>query len=86
MATSVRGAAVVGDGLQAAQQGGVVVVTNPLGRRLLVQRHAALPGGRLSGPDHTVDLLETVGGAAADVIVNLVSGGGRRGGGACIVR
>ena len=33
---SVGGAAVVGDVLQAAEQGGVVVRTNPLGRRLLL--------------------------------------------------
>lgn len=64
----------------------MVVGTDPLGGRLLLQRHAALPGRGLSGADHTVDLLQTVGGAAADVVVDLVSGGGRRGGGACLVR
>lgn len=57
---SVGGAAVVGDVLQAAEQGGVVVRTNPLGRRLLLQRHAALPGRSLSGPDHAVDLLQAL--------------------------
>lgn len=71
----VGGAAVVGDVLQPSQQSRVVVGTHPLGRHLLLQGHAALPGRGFSGPDHTVDLLETVRGAAADVVVNLVSGG-----------
>lgn len=38
----------------------MVVGTNPFGRRLVLQRHAALPGGSLSGPDHAVDLLEAL--------------------------
>lgn len=83
---SVGGAAVVGDVLQAAQEGRVIVGTNPLGRHVIVQRHATLPGGGLSGSDHAVDLLEAVGGAAADVVVNLVSWRCWRGGGACLVR
>lgn len=83
---SVGGAAVVGDILQAAEQSRVVIWTDPLGGRLILQRQAALPGRCLSGADHTVDLLQTVGGAAADIVVNLVSGGGRCGDGACLVR
>lgn len=54
------GAAVVGHVLQAAQQSGVVVRTDPLRGQLVLQRHAALPGGSLSGSDHAVDLLETL--------------------------
>ena len=57
---SVGGAAVIGDVLQAAEQGGVIVGTNPLGGCLVVQGHAPLPGGSLPGPDHAVDLLETL--------------------------
>ena len=59
-AWSVGGAAVVGDVLQAAQQRRVVIGTDAFGRRLIVQRNAALPGGSFSGPDHAVDLLETL--------------------------
>lgn len=59
-ARSAGGAAVVGHVLQAAQQRRVVVGANPFGRRLVLQRHAALPGGSLSGPDHAVDLLEAL--------------------------
>lgn len=57
---SAGGAAVVGHILQAAQQRRLVVGTNPFGRRLVLQRHAALPGGGLSSPDHAVDLLEAL--------------------------
>lgn len=57
---SAGGAAVVGHILQAAQQRRVVVGTNPFGWRLILQRHAALPGGSFSGPDHAVDLLEAL--------------------------
>ena len=55
------GATVVGHVLQSAQEGGPVVVTHPLGRWLLLQLHAALLGGGLACPDHTVDLLQTLG-------------------------
>lgn len=54
------GAAVVGHVLQAAQQSRVVVRTHPLRGQLVLQRHAALPGGGLAGSDHAVDLLETL--------------------------
>lgn len=57
---SVRGAAVVGDVLQTAEQRRVVVGTNPLGRQLLLQRHAALPDGSLTCSDHAVDLLQAL--------------------------
>lgn len=59
-ALSVGRAAVVGHVLQAAQQSRVVVRTDPLWGLFLLQGHAALPGGSLSGPDHTVDLLQTL--------------------------
>lgn len=59
-ALSVGGAAVIGDVLQAAHQSRVAVRTNTFGRRLLVRRHAALPAGSLSGPNHAVDLLKTL--------------------------
>lgn len=64
---SAGGAAVVGHVLQAAQQRRVVFGTDPFGRRLVLQRHAALPGGSLSGPDHTVDLLEALRGQRSQV-------------------
>lgn len=64
---SAGGAAVVGHVLQAAQQRRVVVGTDPFGRRLVLQRHAALPGGSLSGPDHAVDLLEALRGQRSQV-------------------
>lgn len=51
---------VIGHILQAAQQGGMAVGTNPFGRRLLLQRNTSLLGGRLPGPDHAVDLLEAL--------------------------
>lgn len=69
------GAAVIGDVLQAAHQSGVVVGTNPFRGRLVIQGNAALPAGSLSGPDHAVDLLETIGWAGADIVRHTVPGG-----------
>lgn len=57
---SVGRAAVIGDVLQAAQQSRVVVRTDSLGGCFFLQGHAALPGGSLSSPDHTVDFLQTL--------------------------
>lgn len=57
----VGGASVIGDILQAAQQGRMAVGTNPFGWRLLLQWNASLSGGRLPSPDHAVDLLEALG-------------------------
>lgn len=54
----------------------MVIRTHSLWGRLLLQWHAALSGGRLPCPDHAVDLMQTVGGAAADVVADLVPGGG----------
>lgn len=60
-ARSTGGAAVIGHVLQAAQQRRVVVGTNPLGRCLVLQGHAAFPAAwALPRADHAVDLLEAL--------------------------
>lgn len=41
----------------------MVVGTDPLGGRVVLQGHSALPAGGLSGPDHAVDLVQTLGGS-----------------------
>lgn len=55
--------AVIGDILQAAEESAVVLLAQPLSRRLLLllESHAALLSGRLSSTEHTVNLLQSLG-------------------------
>lgn len=64
---SVGGAAVVGDVLQAAHQSRVAVGTDPFGRGLVFQGHAALPGWSFPSADHAVDLVESLRGQTSQV-------------------
>lgn len=54
--------AVIGDILQAAEESAVVLLAQPLSRRLLLllQSHTALLSGRLSSTEHTVNLLQSL--------------------------
>lgn len=54
--------AVIGDVLQAAEESTMVLLAQPLSRRLLLllQGHAALLSGRLSGTEHTVYLPQSL--------------------------
>lgn len=54
--------AVIGDILQAAEESTVVLLAQPLSRRLLLllQSHAALLSGCLSSAEHTVNLPQSL--------------------------